>query len=100
MVLLDPEFAGSGAIRPQVVGNQQVWNEAVFLHQLAHELQRGMLVAFGLDQHIEDLTFGVDGAPQIDQAGEGKSKPRTLHLGTSALTFAVQRGYLLRRVIR
>ena len=27
-----------------------------------------MLVAFGLDQHIEDLAFGVDGTPQVDQA--------------------------------
>src|SRR5512139_2210080 len=67
VVLLDAEVAGSGAIRPQVVGNQQVWNEAVLLQQLAHELQRGMLVAFGLDQHIEDLAFGVDGAPKVDQ---------------------------------
>src|SRR5512139_2372350 len=68
VVLLDAEVAGSGAIRPQVVGNQQVWNEAVLLQQLAHELQRGPLVAPGLDQHIEDLAFSVDGAPQIDQA--------------------------------
>src|ERR1700690_2794602 len=27
-----------------------------------------MLVSLGLDQHIEDLAFGVDGAPQIDHA--------------------------------
>lgn len=66
MMLLDPEIAGSGAIRPQVVGDQQVWNEAILLQQLAHEFQRGMLVAFGLDQHIEDLAFGVDGAPKVD----------------------------------
>ena len=45
----------------------KVWKETVFLQQLAHELQRGMLVALGLDQHIEDLAFGGDGAPQIDQ---------------------------------
>ena len=68
MVLLDAEVAGSSAIRPQIVGDQQVWNEAVLLQQLAHELQRGLLVALSLDQHIEDLAFGVDGAPQIDQA--------------------------------
>src|SRR5512139_1253100 len=68
VVLLDAEVAGSGAIRPQVVGNQQVWNEAVLLQQLAHDLQRSMFVAPGLDQHIEDLAFGVDGAPQIDKA--------------------------------
>ena len=68
MMPLDAEVAGSGATRPQVVGDQQVRNEGVFLQQLAHELQRGPLVAPGLDQHIEDLAFGVDGASQIDQA--------------------------------
>jgi len=68
MMPLDAEVAGSGATRPQVVGDQQDRNEGVFLQQLAHELQRGPLVAPGLDQHIEDLAFGVDGAPQIDQA--------------------------------
>ena len=68
MVFLDPEFPGSGAIRPQVVGDQSIGNETVFLQQLAHELQRGMLVPFRLDQHIEDLALGIDGAPQVDQA--------------------------------
>jgi hypothetical protein len=63
MVLLNPEFAGSGAIRPQVVGDQSIGNEAVFLQQLAHEFQRGMLVPFRLDQHIEDLALGIDSAP-------------------------------------
>ena len=65
MMLLDAEVAGSGA-GPQIVGDQQVWNETVLLQQLAHELQRGMLIAFGLDQHIKDLTLSIDGAPQID----------------------------------
>ena len=68
MVLLDPKFTGGGAIRPQVVGDQSIGNEAVFLQQLPHEFHRGMLVAFRLDQHIEDLAFGIDGAPQVDQA--------------------------------
>ena len=27
-----------------------------------------MLVAFSLNQHIEDPAFSIDGAPQIDQA--------------------------------
>ena len=27
-----------------------------------------MLVSLGLDQHIEDLALGVDGAPQIDHS--------------------------------
>jgi hypothetical protein len=31
-------------------------------------LKRGALVALGLDQHIQNLALGVDGAPQIDHA--------------------------------
>src|SRR5258708_4104629 len=68
MVLLDPKVASGGAIRPQVVGDQSMGDEAVFLQQLAHELQRSMLVPFRLDQHIEDLALGVDGTPKIDHA--------------------------------
>jgi hypothetical protein len=40
--------------------------EGVLLQKLAHQFQRGVLVALGLDQHIENLALGVDGAPQID----------------------------------
>src|SRR5216683_2456154 len=68
MVLFDAEVASGSAIRPQVVGDQSIGHEAVFLQQLAHELHRGMLVPFRLDQHIEDLALGVDGAPQVDHA--------------------------------
>ena len=68
MAILDTESAGSYAIRPQVVRDQHLGNEAVFLQKLAHRLQHGPLVPFRLDQHVEDLAFGVDGAPQIDHA--------------------------------
>ncbi len=27
-----------------------------------------MLVSLGLDQHVEDLAFGVDGAPEIERS--------------------------------
>jgi hypothetical protein len=27
-----------------------------------------MLVSLGLDQHIEDLAFGIDGSPKLDHA--------------------------------
>ena len=30
--------------------------------------QRGVLVALGLDQHIQNLALGVDGAPQVNHA--------------------------------
>jgi hypothetical protein len=43
-------------------------DKAIFLQQLAHEFQRGTLVPLRLDQHIEDLALGADGAPKIDHA--------------------------------
>src|SRR5216684_9240873 len=68
MVFLDAKFASGGAIRSQVVSDQSIGNETVFLQQLAHELQRGMLVPFRLDQDIEDLALGIDSTPQVDHA--------------------------------
>src|SRR5260370_9730409 len=68
MVLLDPKFASGGAIRSQVIGDQLIGNETVFLQQLSHEFQRGMLVPFRLGEHIEDLTLGIHRAPQVDHA--------------------------------
>jgi hypothetical protein len=64
---VDPKVVGGGAIRAQVVGDHSIRSEAIFLQKFAHQFQRGMLVSLGLDQHIEDLAFGVDGSPQIDQ---------------------------------
>jgi hypothetical protein len=64
MVLLDAEVAGSSAIRPQVVSDQSIGNEAVFLEQLTHELQCGMLIPFRLDQHIEGYCHVVDPGPR------------------------------------
>jgi hypothetical protein len=57
-----------GAVRSQIVRDQRFRQEAIFLQKLAHEFQRGALAPFRLDQHIEDLAFGVDCAPQIDHA--------------------------------
>src|SRR5450432_2360499 len=68
MMALDPEIASGSAIRAQVVGDYPIGDKAVFLEKLAHQFQRGMLVSLGLDQHIEDFAFGVDGAPQIEHA--------------------------------
>ena len=39
-----------------------IGNEAELLQKFAHQFQRGMLVSPGLDQHIENLAFGIDGA--------------------------------------
>src|SRR5580704_16109670 len=62
----DPKITGCSSIRSQLICDQLVWDKAIFLQKLAHEFQRRPLVPFRLDQHIEDLALGVDGAPQID----------------------------------
>ena len=64
----DSKIMGCGGIRPQIIRDQLVWNKAIFLQKLAHEFQRRPFVPFRLDQYIEDLALGVDGAPQIDHA--------------------------------
>ena len=37
----------------------------MLLQELAHELPGRSLVPLGLDQHVEDLAFSIDGAPEI-----------------------------------
>jgi len=68
MAALDPQIADRCAVSPQVVRDQSLGDEGVFLEKLAHQFQRGMLVSLGLDQHVEDLAFGVDGAPEIEHS--------------------------------
>src|SRR5450432_939729 len=68
MAALNPEIAGGSAIRPQIVGDQTVGNEAVFLQKFAHQFQRSVLVSLALDQNFEDFALSVDGAPKIDHA--------------------------------
>ena len=48
-----------------VVRDQPLGDEGILLQKLAHQFQSGVLVALGLNQHIENLALGVDGAPQI-----------------------------------
>ena len=52
--------------------------------------QRRTLVTFRLDQHIEDLALGIDGAPQIDQAAKTSSNwpLRTLNKPHSSSSMA------------
>ena len=68
MAFCDPKMTGCSSIRSQLICDELVWDKAIFLQKLAHEFQRGALVPFRLDQHIEDLALGVDGSPQIDHA--------------------------------
>src|SRR5580704_1713044 len=77
MAFCDPKMTGCSSIRSQLICDELAWDKAIFLQKLAHEFQRGALVPFRLDQHIEDLALGVDGSPQIDPCGHRFSdRPR------------------------
>src|SRR5207302_7130409 len=62
----DSKMTGCGGIRSQLICDELVWDKAIFLQQLAHQFKRRPFVPPSLDQHIEDLALGVDGAPHID----------------------------------
>src|SRR5208283_5146001 len=83
----DPKDPDCGAVRSQVVGDQSLGNEGVRPQELAHQFQRGVLISLGLDQHIEDLAFGVDSSPEVDHSavdfqiessGPGEFHPQAL----------------------
>ena len=57
-----------GVVRSQIVRDQVLRQEAIFLQELAHQFQRRGLIPLGLDQDIQNLSFAIDGAPQINQA--------------------------------
>ena len=62
----DSKMTGCGGIRSQLICNELIWAKAIFLQQLAHQFKRRPFVPPSLDQHVEDLAFGVDGAPKVD----------------------------------
>src|SRR5262249_8657893 len=57
-----PERRSVGA---ELVSGQRFRCETLFPEQLAHEPERRPLIALALNQHIEDLTLMIDGAPQV-----------------------------------
>jgi hypothetical protein len=81
-------------MRAQVVRDQPIGNEAIFLQKFAHQFQRGAPVSFGLDQHIEDLASGIDGSPQIDHAASN------LQIGFIEMPGRVRLGAALAQVCR
>ena len=42
--------------------------EAIFLEELTHEFQRGILFCLRLDKHVKHLAFGVDNASEVHLA--------------------------------
>src|ERR1700722_20253727 len=63
-----PKIMSGSDVRAQIVSDPLIGDEPVFLQKCTHQFERGMLVSLGLDQHVEDLALGVNGAPQIDHA--------------------------------
>ena len=55
----------SRAVGAQFVGDQQLRREALFFEQLAHQPECRLRIAPRLNEHVEDLTLVVDGAPQV-----------------------------------
>ena len=62
------KLTGCSPISTQVIGDELVWDKAVFLQKLAHQIERRPLVASGLDENVENFTLGIHGTPKIDQA--------------------------------
>jgi hypothetical protein len=56
-----PESSSVGA---ELIGGEQFRREALF-PELAHQPECRPLVAAALHQHVEDLAFMIDGAPQV-----------------------------------
>jgi len=65
MRMLDPKITRGDVIRSQIVRDQSLRQEAIFLQELAHQFQRCGLIPLGLDQDIQNLSFAIDGAPQV-----------------------------------
>src|SRR5664279_5801841 len=61
----ESQITSRGAVGSQIVRHQPIWDHRVFLEKLAHQFQRGRLVALGLKQNVENLAFGVDCAPKV-----------------------------------
>ena len=59
------QIAKSSGIGAKLVGHDDGWDEAPLRDQATHEFQRGRFVPPRLHQHVEDLAFVVDGAPEI-----------------------------------
>src|SRR5260221_5903527 len=65
MVTAEPEMPEGGAVRAQLVGRPPLWCEALFAQQLAHQIYGRAAVSAALKQHVEDLAFVIDRAPEV-----------------------------------
>lgn len=65
MLLAQLEVMRGGTVRPQPIGHDTLRMDARILQQLAHKSQRSPLVSALLHQHVENLAFIVNSAPEI-----------------------------------
>src|SRR5271166_418859 len=65
MEAFDPPIVGRCAVKSSVTNRS---GTKAYFKSLRISFQRGVLVSLGLDQHIEDLDFGVNCPPEIDHA--------------------------------
>jgi hypothetical protein len=63
MLALHPESFERSTIRGQLVRHHFGRHEALCLEELAHQLERSLLVASRLDQDIQNFAFAINGAP-------------------------------------
>ena len=59
VAIRQPKIAGRCGVRSQIIREELIWDEAIFLQQLAHESQRRPLVPPALDRYIEHFVFGA-----------------------------------------
>lgn len=58
------QFGLHGRVGPQFVGHHHPWGGTLILEQLAHQSQGRLLVSPALQEGIEDVAIGIDGAPE------------------------------------
>jgi hypothetical protein len=61
----EAQLPESRAVGAQLVGDQQLRREALFLEQLAHQPECRLRISPTLNKHVENLALVVDGAPQV-----------------------------------
>ena len=61
----EAQLPESRAVGAQLVGDQQLRCEALFLEQLAHQPECRLRIAPALNEHLENFALMVDGAPQV-----------------------------------
>ena len=58
------ELSLCSGVRAQLVCHHHAWRDALAFQQFAHQPESGSLVSTALQQGIENVTVGIDGAPQ------------------------------------